>query len=468
MVKLNKKTSSQAIICIAAVITVILIAPAFSLSQTIVISEIMFNPDGNENAREYVEILNLTEDDMSLEGFSIGDGEGFDTIIPAPDEDYIVPAGSYALIIDPDYFTAGEEYTLIPPGTPLFTVDDSAIGNRGLSNSTAETVSLISDSGDTLSAVSYSLDCAAGYSWEKILPGGSETIDNFKQSLVRDGTPGRENSASHPPTPVPPGTIVINEVMAAPADGNAEWIELYNTSESSVDLFVWKISDSSVETGGIIEEHVFIGPKGYAVISGTLLDSSNAPDILDESTVIVVDNFPALNNDGDIIRLFDYGNEPADSMSYEDVSQGLSFERISTVGSGASKRWDVCVDPLGSTPGALNSIDNSAITENNGDQTDTIELTVSPNPFSDRTTISYTLSFPLSRVNMYVYDRRGRLITKLRDAEESGSSWTGEWDGRANGENLPAGPYILNIEALDKNTGTVHNERKTIVIGRNL
>jgi flagellar hook assembly protein FlgD len=168
------------------------------------------------------------------------------------------------------------------------------------------------------------------------------------------------------------------------------------------------------------------------------------------------------------VRLFDHAYNPADSMSYENVTRGNSFELISEDITDASDRWDISVDQSGSTPGALNSIDNSEIAGNNGKKSEIIELIVSPNPFSDKTTISYSLSFSLSRVNLYIYDRRGRLISKIRDAEESGSAWTGEWDGRANGETLPAGPYILNLEALDKSSGRVASERKTIVIGRNL
>ncbi|MFC1650722.1 lamin tail domain-containing protein [Candidatus Latescibacterota bacterium] len=575
MIKYSEDIIYRVIQCLAVIISIVFTFPDYSHAQQLVISEIMFNPDGNENAREYVEIRNLSESDLSLERFIIGDGEGFDTIIPAANGDYIVPAGSFALIIDPDYFSSSEKYEDIPDGIPAFTVDDSAIGNRGLSNSTAEPVYLISGGGDTLSVVNYSLDCTAGHSWEKIIPEGSDSIDNFQESREKDGSPGRENSVTPPllnpalddtslrfgsddpkmnsrlelfisyknmglaeisdvrvkvwilpdihagtvdfpgtvmpggiseevllsveslpggrlafnaaivsefnnnsadddtvsvilDTVLPDSTIYLNEVMAAPVGENAEWIELYNSSESPVNLFNWKISDNSGQWGGIIEDHVFIGPKGYAVISGKELDLTNSPGIPDVSPVIVVEKFPAINNDGDTIRLFDFEYELADSMSFEDVSPGYSFELISVEMSSASESWDVCVDPSGSTPGALNSINNPTISGNNGGKTETIELTVSPNPFSDRTTISYTLSFSLSRVNLYVYDRRGRLISKIRDSEESGSAWTGTWDSRVNGSNLPAGPYILNLEALDKSSGTVHNERKTIVIGRNL
>lgn len=546
-----------------------LMLPSYAYSQEIVITEVMFNPNGNENVREFVEILNLSEVDIPLEGFLIGDGTGFDLIIPAEGGSWIVPKGAFALIIDPDYFTAGEPYSEIPATTPLFTVDDSAIGNRGLSNSTAEPVYLISAEGDTLSVVNYSLDCSPGHSWEKIIPHGGESMDNFKQSIEEEGTPGKKNSVTPPPqnpaldegsirfnplqpqmndeieiivsyrnaglepvsdvevkvwilpdipagmadfseivkpgeiseevtlfidalpggrlaftaavisdvnneiseddtvmvmldVAVPTGTIFLNEVMAAPEEGDPEWIELYNQKNTAVDLYHWNLSDSKGTPIGLITEHVFIAGKGYAVISGGALNY----DVPDISPVVIVDNFPALNNDGDTVKLFDFTKELVDSMVYEEVSSGYSFELISTEMSGDVSGWDISVNPRGATPGTLNSIDYPTTVEGEGSKTGRLELSVTPNPFSDMATISYSLPFPLARVRLYVYDRRGRLIIKLRDSDESGSTWTGTWDGRNNGSQLPAGPYILNFEVLDKRSGKVFNERKTIVIGR--
>jgi len=545
--------------------------PCYAYSQQLIISEVMFNPDGNENAREFVEILNLSEEDIMLEGFLIGDSTAFDPIIPAEGVSWVVPGGSFALIIDPDYFTAGEPYSEIPAVTPLFTVDDNAIGNRGLSNSTAEQVYLISADGDTLSVVNYSLDCSPGHSWEKIIPNGGESMDNFKQSIEEEGTPGKKNSVTPPPfnpaldeesirfnplqpqmndeielivlylnaglepasdvevkvwilpdipagladfsgivkpgeiseevslfidsvpggrlaftaavisdinnttteddtvmvmldVTVPAGTIFLNEVMAAPEEGDPEWIELYNQGETAVDLYNWNVSDSKGTPIGLITEHVFIAEKGYAVLSSGELNY----DVPDISPVVIVDNFPALNNDGDTVKLFDFTNELVDSMTYEEVSPGYSLELISIEMSGNISGWDICVNPREATPGTLNSIDYSNIADGKGSKTSRLELSVTPNPFSDMTTISYSLPFPLARVRLYVYDRRGRLIVKLRDSDESGSTWSGTWNGRANGSQLPAGPYILNFEVLDKRSGKVFNERKTIVIGRKL
>ena len=306
------------------------------------ISEIMFNPDGDENAREFVEMYNPGDVPVELTGWMIGDNDALDDIIPV-NGGSAIPVGSYALIIDPDYFDSGEPYD-IPPDAILLTIDDNAIGSRGLSNSTAETVYLVSAAGDTVVAVTYDLSCTPGHSWEMIRIDGGMDSRNFAPSSVPEGTPGYRNSVAPPrlnpaldsssiilvgsdfsageilsgtvsfvnagseplegievalaiapdirlgtcrfddmvahgersaacgftsgplpggalelvvvisapyldqpavddtvcvslPVAIPPGTIILNEVMAAPADG-PEWIELRNSGEWPVDLYM--------------------------------------------------------------------------------------------------------------------------------------------------------------------------------------------------------------------------------------
>jgi len=534
-------------------------------SPDIVISEIMFNPDGDENAREYVEILNCSSAALSLEGWKISDGSGFDAIVPAGGGGWEVSGLSYALILDPDYFTGSELYD-IPENTSLFTVVDSAIGDRGLSNSTAETVSLISVSGDTLTAVTYALDCPEGHSWERVMPGGGDGPDNFLPSRVAGGTPGLCNSVTPaennpaldenslrfiPPHPtmgddieivvsyrnaglepssvvsvavwiepditvgtavfshavepsgyadetiigadglpggklsvvaavvwtgsgdasddtvrvaldaeVPPGMLSINEVMAAPEGGGPEWIEVFNNSDTPVDLFGWRIADSSGGLSDTVSRHVFLPGHGYGVIGRGEPPYTIPADV----PVITVSRFPALNNDGDTVTLIDFtGVTVADSMTYHTAPAGVSLERISSENGTGDSGWDVSVDPAGATPGRRNSLFFGA----DGDR-ESVVLKAEPNPFEGEVALSYRLPFPLARVRLSVYDRRGRLVEKICDGEESGSEWSGTWDGKSGGSRLPAGPYILFLEALDRQSGTVYHERTVLVIARRL
>lgn len=564
----NLKTGdSLRIIYILAVI-VSMVTPTFLYAETVVINEVMFNPDGNENAREYVELFNLSVEPVSLEGFIIGDGTGFDNIVPVKENEWTVPGKSFALIMDPDYFDSGELYEGIPSDTPIFTVVDKAIGLRGLSNSAAEPVSLISGAGDTLSVVTYSLDCPPGHSWERIMPEGEDTITNFAPSVKTGGTPGQNNSVTPPAhnpameegsirfipssphmgealriavsyrnkglepvsgvevtvrlepdihigtvsfaeelepgevspeaslyfeavyggrlaftafvvsgetnytaddtlhvmfdVEVPLGTLILNEVMAGPEDRVSEWVEVMNTGNSSVDLFNWGVLDRTASAAGIVSGHVFIKAYGYSVLASELLAFSLPEDAVSAR----VEDFPRLNNDGDTVKLLDFTGAFSDSMAYDDAPEGISLELISEAYKSSVSGWDACVDESGSTPGRLNSI--SYTSDVSGEKKIPLSLNAAPNPFAEHVTISYRLPFPAARVSLYVYDRRGRLVARLRDAEESGPEWSDTWDGKSGGSRLPAGPYILSIEALDKRTGRMISERKTIVAGAKL
>lgn len=547
-----------------AAVLAFLVFASSAFAGPVVISEIMFNPDGDENAREFVEIANLSTEPCSLQGCEIGDTGASEAIVPAQDGGWMVPAGGFALILDPDYFTTGEPYPSIPPGTPLFTVPGSTLGSRGLSNSSSEPVALISSGGDTLSVVRYSAACPAGHSWERILPEGTGDSTNFAVSLATDGTPGFRNSVTPPDhnpalaasslapasttlrmggtadvlvscrnagletisdirvrvwlepdtpagvvefpddilpgadapavrltlpalpggistlaaaignetahtaddtlrleiaVPVPAGTVSLNEFMAAPATG-AEWIELFNTGAFPVALRGWTVSDSQSGQSGGISGSSSIPAGGFALVTGGSIALSSA------ANPCVVTGFPALNNDGDTIRLHDHTGAACDSTAYGETESGVSTELIAPALRGTSSGWDFCTGPSGGTPGAQNSIffrraDGASASGGTS-------LMISPNPFSGTTTISYDLPFPLARVRIAVYDRRGRFIASVRETAESGSSWSGTWDGRAGGRRLPAGPYILLFEVMNKTTGKMTVIRKPIVVGANL
>ncbi|MDP2983716.1 MAG: lamin tail domain-containing protein [Candidatus Latescibacter sp.] len=544
------------------------ISPAFS--ATLVINEIMFNPNGNENAREYVEIMNRSDQPVSLEGCFIGQGDSFDKIIPVQGSAWTVPSGGYALIMDPDYFSAGEPYAGIPASTPFFTVPDKTIGSGGLSNTNPKPVYLLSAKGDTLTAVRYPPDCPPGHSWERVNPGGGDSADNFRSSRDVDGTPGRVNSVtppSHnpaltrdsirfgaalpkmgescdlyisylngglssisgirvavqiaPDTPlesvtfpgevapgeksseqilhisalpggflqiqaaidspdsmnwasddtvrvelevlVPAGTIILNEIMAAPVDG-PEWVEIQNTGTSPVSLWGWRITDRTGRPSEGIGQGAFIPSSGYAVITG----DPSRPAVPSVALFIPVKKFPSLNNDGDTVILLDHTGGIADSVSYSAAPAGVSLELIAPSLRGTPLGWNISVDPAGSTPGRRNSIFFDQGSGAGGSTETGAVLLIEPNPFLEKATITYRLPFPLARVRMIVYDRRGREIAIIRDAAESGFTWTGTWDGRSGGKKLPAGPYILYLEALNKTTGKMTVIRKTIVVASRL
>jgi len=64
--------------------------------------------------------------------------------------------------------------------------------------------------------------------------------DSWRPSVYVGGSPGADDSGIIPN----PGSIVINEVMAHSHGVAADWIELYNTTDSQIDISGWYLSDS--------------------------------------------------------------------------------------------------------------------------------------------------------------------------------------------------------------------------------
>jgi hypothetical protein len=93
----------------------------------IVITEVLANAAGPEPGQELVELRNLGEEEVSLEGLSLADARGSDALPPAT-----LGPGAYALVVTSAYMPGGAD---VAPraGTQLVRVD-ARLGGDGLSN----------------------------------------------------------------------------------------------------------------------------------------------------------------------------------------------------------------------------------------------------------------------------------------------------------------------------------------------
>jgi len=72
----------------------------------------------------------------------------------------------------------------------------------------------------------------------------------------------------------------------------------------------------------------------------------------------------------------------------------------------------------------------------------------SPNPFHAGTTLRYSVGAAGGPVRLRVFDVDGRLVRTLVDRTETPGPKALSWDGRnARGSSLPAGIYLLSMEA---------------------
>jgi hypothetical protein len=142
---------------------------------------------------------------------------------------------------------------------------------------------------------------------ESDTPTGSDTDE---------GTVDGEDSEVAPPAT---GTIVVNEVVAKAAAGEADWVELYNLGSEDADLGGWSIADD----GG----HSYVFAPGKIVGAGEYL-------------LVDANEFGfGLGSDDQVTLLQPDGSE-ADLADWEDGAAplGTSWGRIPN-GTAGLHRW---------------------------------------------------------------------------------------------------------------------------------
>ncbi len=63
--------------------------------------------------------------------------------------------------------------------------------------------------------------------------------------------------------------VVINEIMANPATGEVEWIELYNPTDAPIDMNGWRLVVTSGNFSGVFASEAVIASHGYVVRSAS-------------------------------------------------------------------------------------------------------------------------------------------------------------------------------------------------------
>ncbi len=252
----------------------------FSTSTArIVINEFLSDPNTGE--KEWIELYNAGDADVFLDEYSLYDGVGKIAIVTGT-----IPESGFRTI-----YLASSKL-----------------------NQSGDQISLKDSIGNILDAVSYgewsdsdetdnALAPGKGHSSARVSDGEDTDGDHDDFSYTITPTPGLPNSIT--PKEIPPtssetsvptianpgapkatfveGSVVINEFVSDPLEGETEFVELYNTTGNIISLDDWILQDGSlaktVLTGSISSHNFFVieKPKGSLNNSGdliTLLDPS--------------------------------------------------------------------------------------------------------------------------------------------------------------------------------------------------
>lgn len=444
------------------------IEPGFA-SEIIKINEVMYNP--NNSFPEWVELVNVSSDSININNWSISD---------------VLTTPTKAIITNQDVYISPNEYFIISRDTSFQSFYPNVqtkvfYANFGTLGNTSDGVVLYDFRNGIIDSLFYrsSWGNKQGISIERIsLNEATNDSTNWTLSLSQNGsTPGEVNSIFNMPA-YQRNTIVINEIMFDPDVDNSEYIEFYNSTDDSINIGGWTISDENRNTHKLFSTSFSIPPKSYFLLiaDSIMLSKYNLSNY--EFKNVVGTSSLGLVNTGEMILLKDVKGNVIDSVYYSEKwhnkniisTKNKSLERINPkLGSNDPLNWSTCVNAVGGTPGFVNSI----FTENKNMQSG---ISVSPNPFSpdndgfeDYAIINYTLSQPVSQVKLKIFDNKGRLVRTIYSNQPSGSSGSVIFNGLDdNGNPLRIGIYIILLESSNENSGIVESLKTTVVVARKL
>jgi len=213
----------------------------------------------------------------------------------------------------------------------------------------------------------------------------------------------------------PTGSIVINEINynSSQEFDTGDWIEIFNTSNSDIDLSGWIFKDSDDNHSFIFPENMIIESNDFYVLCRDIDKFKTLyPDIIN----IVGDFDFGLSSNGELIRLYNHVGYLIDSLAYgidspwppEPNGNGSTLILIdATTDNSLAENWTVSED-YGS-PVEANS---STSIDDQKFSTKFSLIQNFPNPFNGSTTIRFTINNP-GLVNISIYDISGRKVKEL-------------------------------------------------------
>ncbi len=223
------------------------------IAQNLRITEVMYNPRAANE--EFIELKNIGAESINLNLVSFTNG--IDFTFPGID----LTPGEYIVVVqDRNAFEARYGSNINIAGQ-----------FSGRLNDAGERITLADAIGRTILDFSYkdgwhSITNGEGFSLTIINPthfdlSSWNVEEAWRPSAYLDGSPDSDDSGILPN----PGDIVINEVLAHAHAEAADWIELYNTTGTAIDIGGWFLSDSNdalfkyeIAAGTIIEPYDYL------------------------------------------------------------------------------------------------------------------------------------------------------------------------------------------------------------------
>ncbi len=276
------------------------------------------------------------------------------------------------------------------------------------------------------------------------------------------------------------GDLIVNEILADPNTGGADFVEIYNNSQKFIQVQGLLIANLSKEESDVINSDIILLPGEYLAFTDDKNDILDQYEIMD-SERIIQNNIPSFNiESGNVSIQLDNNGEIStlDSFDYHedfhyillDDPKGFSLERLSfDADTNNAENWTSAASVIGgATPGYQNS--NIIAVGMQEDIFDIPNRIFSPDGDNneDFLVINYEIDQPGYLMNMKIFDDKGRLERDLYRNELLSTNGFVKWDGvNELGEIARFGVYIVWIEIFNPN-GDVSQFKKTCIVAEKL
>ncbi len=408
-------------------------------------------------AADYVELydsLNQLESAMTWNS-SIDAGISLERVHPDSVSAYLCE--------DPIGATPGAANSITPMGSDLAIsqpVVRSLLGNanvqfevtnRGLDTVQGATLTIVSDSTDTIASLvvnELSPGESSEITWQEQFDGMYVDLEARLSADDRE----RNNTVSF----VVPGILfpafALSEIAPSERDGIlSEWIELQKRIDLPWDIAGWKLRTERGET--VIAEFTELISDDFLVLAEDAGRFDISYPEVDAHVLEPIDWIELINDHG-TVALYDPFGILADSFSYSNGDDVLIWSRTDT---SLQSIWGVS-NPLLGSPGAPNDVMTAADS--------LLSLSVDPKILGtdDREDAQMHITFtapPDEAITLKIFDRGGKEVRQFYDNEATATRflvWTGRDDD--NGR-LPVGIYILYLQA-----GSAKAIKQPVVIAR--
>lgn len=264
--------------------------------------------------------------------------------------------------------------------------------------------------------------------------------------------------------------ILINEILFNPPSDGADFVELYNNAASIInlnDLYISSFNQlGSLNTIYKLGEGYFnFFPGEYVVITEDSSFIKKKWPKADIKKIIQLKSLPSMPDDDGNIAILDKQGKTIDNMNYSEKmhypfiteKSGVSLERIQfNMETNNPSNWH--------SSSSISNYGTPTLQNSQYKKNDSLTTVFKPSPkiispnndgIDDQLLIQYKMSQPGYMCSVYLFGLNGNLIAKIIDNQLLGTSGSIIWNGLFQQQILPAGQYILHIEAF-------HLKNKTI------